>query len=70
MMRRKPSGGFVSRYQYLSVTDAATYLERDRRELWDRAAIGELPAMRSAGGQWIIPAGALGGVNRRLSEHD
>jgi hypothetical protein len=67
MMSRR-SIGFVGRY--LTVPVAASYFERDRREMWERVQVGALPAMRSAAGEWIIPAGALGSINRRVSEHD
>jgi hypothetical protein len=67
MMSRR-SVGFVGRY--LSLTAAGSYLERDRREIWERVQIGMLPAMRSGSGEMIVLVAMVGSIDRRVHEHD
>ncbi|TKB63204.1 MAG: hypothetical protein E8D47_13235 [Nitrospira sp.] len=68
-MTRKSSVGFVGRYRFLTVAETTSYLERWGDEISERGAIGEFPLLRSGDGQLIIPAEALGVIDRRVCEH-
>ena len=63
------SMGFVGRYRYLSVSEAATLMERHGAEIREREVNGEIPMFQSSSGQWITPVEALGMIDRRLTEH-
>ena len=63
--------GFVHRGDHwVSIEQAGAWIERDRREIWERVQVGGLPAMRLGSGEMVIPVAMLGAINRRVSEHD
>jgi hypothetical protein len=65
MMRR--CGGFVR--GWLSVDQAASWLQKPQCDVLAGIQIGELVAMRFAGGEMLIPESVLRGLDARVTEH-
>jgi hypothetical protein len=52
------------------VTAAASMLERHRGELHELIGFGIVPAVMLRSGEVVVLASAIGGLQRRLCEHE
>ena len=61
------SVGFVGRY--LTMMDAASYVEWPRAQMVEAIEYGMIPAVRLRSGEWIVLASAVAGLGKRLCEY-